>query len=107
MSYLKYLISIERITTTPVTYSVNGNYLCTYVKNGDKSYSHHHTVSISKFSTHTEFLSRRISVSGQPFLSLLIIPVPSLALRQRMKTISLLHSSTPIVYVLSGLARLA
>jgi len=76
MSFSKYSISIERITTTSVTLYGNGTYLRMYVKDGDKLYLHHHTVSISKFSAHMELLSGRISASGQPFLSFLIIAIP-------------------------------
>src|SRR6266702_104951 len=94
---LKYFISIHGIPTTPRPLYGSGTYLCTYVKYGDKSYSHHHTVSISKFSAHTKLLSGRISVSGQPFLLLLIIAIPGEALGQKEKATSLLHSSTPVV----------
>jgi hypothetical protein len=70
-SYLKYLTSIERITTTTsALYPFgNGTSLCMYVKDGDNSYFHHHTASISKFFARTELLSGRISASGQHFLS--------------------------------------
>src|SRR6266702_3897846 len=65
MSYLKYLISVERITATLVaSYGSGTYYRCMYAKDVDKSYLHHHTVSISKFSAHTELLSGRISVPG-------------------------------------------
>src|SRR6266702_3931179 len=74
--FSKYSISIERITTISVTLYGNGTYLRMYVKDGDKLYLHHHTVSISKFSAHMELLSGRISASGQPFLSFLIIAIP-------------------------------
>jgi hypothetical protein len=103
MSWSKYLISIGRITTTSTTpQHGNGTYWCMYVNGGDKSYSRHHTVSSSKFSAHAELLSGRISASGQPFLSFLIYYFPLATFRLTTKTMSLLHSSTPIVWVLSG-----
>src|SRR5580698_2902215 len=103
MYYLKYLISIEVTMTMPVALYGNGTYLCMYVKDGDRLYLHHHIVSTSKFSAHTELLSRRISASGQSFLSSLIITIPGVALLLMTKTMSLLHLSAPIMYVMSGL----
>jgi hypothetical protein len=97
MSCSTYLISIEIMTTLAL--DGNGTYWCTYVEDGDKLYSNHHTVSISKFSAQTDLLSRRIWVSGQPFLSFLMYR-PLGSLPPMMKTMPLLHSSTPIVYVL-------
>src|SRR6266702_1583148 len=101
MSCLKYLTSVERLSGTTVSLDGSGTYLCTCVEDGDKLYLSHHTVSISKFSAHTELLSGRIWVSGQPFLSLFIMAIPGTALGQTMRTMSLLHLSTPIVYVFS------
>src|ERR1700761_8834150 len=103
MHYLKYLISIEITTTTPLALYGNGTYLCMYAKDGDILYLHHHTVSISKFSAHSELLSGRILASGQSFLLSLIITIPGAALHLMMKTMLLLHSSTLIKYVMSGL----
>jgi hypothetical protein len=77
MSCLKYLTYIERISHTPFAPHGNGTHWCTYVEDGDWSSLRLHTVSISKFSAHTELLSGGISVSGQPFLSLLIIAIPA------------------------------
>src|ERR1700735_4909607 len=76
MSCSKYLISIERFTFNPEssTFALygDGTYWCMYVKDGDKSYSSHQTVSTSKSSAHAKLLSGRILVSGQTFPSLLI-----------------------------------
>jgi hypothetical protein len=58
--------------------------------------------SIMSITTHTELLSGRTSVSGHPFLSLLIIAFSGSS-HVNMKTISLLHLSIPIVYVILGL----
>jgi len=109
VSYLQYLISIERAKTTvnPVTILANGahqngTYWCIFVIDGDKSYLHHHAVSISKFPVHSEPPSRRFWVSGQPFLSLWFMRIDPI-LRLLVKTISLLHSGTPIVCARSGL----
>src|SRR6266702_5229983 len=102
MSCLKYLTAIEAIHIPTIPAYGNGTCWCMYAKDGDKSYLRHHTVSISEFSAHTTLLSGRMLASGQPFLSLLIIVMLGAALRLTMKTMSLLHSSTPIVYVLSG-----
>ncbi len=103
MSCLKYLTSVERLSGTTVSLDGSGTYLCTYVEDGDKLYLSHHTVSISEFSAHTELLSGRIWVSGhQPFLSLLVMAVPGMALGRMMRTMSLLHLSTLIVYAISG-----
>src|SRR5258708_20897831 len=107
MSYSKYSISVERITTTNISMTLygNGTYLCTCVEDGDKSYLRHHSASNSGFSAHPELLSGRIWICGQPFLSLLIIPITIVGIakmRGILKTVSLLHSSTSIVYAMSG-----
>ena len=62
MSCSKYLISTDRMGSTPLTLYGNGTCLCTYVEDGDKSYLHHHTVSISKSSANAVLFSRRISI---------------------------------------------
>ena len=70
MSCSTYLTSVERVTMalqTPIAPYGNGTCWCMYANDGDKLYLRHHTVSISKFSAHTELLSG-IWVSGQPFL---------------------------------------
>ena len=41
-----------------------------YATDGDKSFLRHHSASASEFSAHPELASGRISVYGQPFLSL-------------------------------------
>ena len=73
-----------------------GTYWCTYVEDGDTSYSSHHAVSISEFSAHTELQLGRILVSGPPFLSVSNY-FPWDAWSPQMKTMSLLRSSTAIV----------
>ncbi len=79
----------------------------TYVDDGDVSYLHHHAVSIWNFSADTEHLSGRIWVTGRPTLSLStissILTRVATALLQTTKTMSLLHSGTPIVYTMSRL----
>jgi hypothetical protein len=95
----------RRITTPPLdlkhfqrSYGI-GTFWCMCAKSGDKSYLPHHSVSIYEFSAHTELLSGRIWIFGQPFLFILNI---SPRLKVLMKTISLLPSSTLIVSVLSA-----
>ena len=106
MSCLEYLTPVERISATFAPYGI-GTYWCTYVEDGDRSYSPHHIASISTFAVHTELLSRRIWGSGQPFLSSSIITIITRsALHLMTKTTSLLRSSqsTSIVYTLLSLA---
>src|ERR1700691_1041146 len=98
MSCSKYSIPIKIITTTPFDLYGNGTYWFMYVEDGDKSYSHHQTVSSSKFSAHPDVVSERISISGQPFPSFFFYISSRTTL---MKTMLLLHSSTTIVYVVS------
>ena len=106
MSCSTYFVSIKRITTNP-TLSGNGTYLCTYVKDGDSSYSRHHSVSTCEFSAHPEISSGRIWVSGQhyPSVSILIaIPIGGMATMHQVKIISLLYSGMSIVCAMSDLA---
>ncbi|KAH9065043.1 hypothetical protein EDB87DRAFT_1597420 [Lactarius vividus] len=57
---LKYLISVEEITTTPVVAYGIGTYWSTYVEDGDKLHLSHDTVSFSRFSANTALLLGRI-----------------------------------------------
>ena len=109
MSCLEYLTSVKIIMiAVTLVMSGIGTSWCTYVEDGDRLYLRHHTVSILKFSVQTKLQSGRIWVSGQHFLSSLIITrsITSLVELHSMKTISLPHSTrrTSIVYVLLGLA---
>ena len=106
MSCLEYLTPVKIISPAFTLYGI-GTYWCTYVEDGDRLYSRRHIVSISKFSVHAEHLSRRIWVSGRPFLSSFIITIiTGAALHLLMKTTSLPRSSqsTSIVYALLSLA---
>ena len=103
MSCSKYLIPVKLIpTSTSTTLHGNGTYWRMYAEGGDKSYLSHHTVSISQFSAHTKLLSGRISVSGQPFPLLFLAAISIQALGQKVKTTSLPHLGTPVVYLGSG-----
>ena len=104
-SCLKYSISIETTPTTPT--SGSGTFWCMYAEDGDKSYFPHHSVLISEFSAHLEQVLRRISLSGQSFLSTLNITIPGARLGQEEQTTSLLRLNIPIVYAMSALIQRA
>ena len=74
-----------------------------YATDGDKSFLRHHSASASEFSAHPELASGRISVYGQPFLSLSNIAMLGETLSQEKKATSLLHLNIPIVYMMSTL----
>ena len=105
MSCLKYLMYGE--VSQAFSQLRNGIPWCMYAEDGDKSYSSHHTDSISEFSANLEVLSGRICVYGRPYLSLSNIPTWREALHRATKTMSLLPSRNTIVYVLSRLKQRA
>lgn len=73
MSWLRYLISVDSQMITfnlDVALSGSGIYWYMCAGGGNKSYLHHHAVSVSKSSAQMELLSGVILVSGRPFLSL-------------------------------------
>lgn len=85
----------------------NGTPWCMYVEDGDKSYSSHHTDSISEFSANLEVLSGRICAYGQHYLSLSSTPTWRRALHRATRTMPLLPSRNTIAYVLSRLKQRA
>ena len=88
----------------PFTLYRIGAFWCTYVEDGDKSYSSLYTVSISEFSAHIGLLLVRISASDQPSLSFLSYS-PRDAWSPRMNTMLLLPFSSRIVYALLDFIR--